>query len=240
MTSEKTAEKAPEKNSGKPTKKRASKKKSTKSVGSITSADRLQVMYEETEAELEKIQPQIEKLEKQLEKLHTLKQEKQKLITLKLSLKSIIDNFNGNDSDTHRADTYHALGMMASSLGDSSETTPSNAPRYEGHPFLNRIFLPDQAFMQADKILKRRQSLNYEIFRAIVFKGGKATSEQIKQYLIENDVKQPATGKGFEEVDLAEISSRTNYLVRRDVVESDGHGHFVSRFGWQDAFESSY
>jgi hypothetical protein len=37
---------------------------------------------------------------------------------------------------------------------------------------------------------------------------------------------------GFEEVELTDISSRVNYLVRKGLVNPDGRGNFVSCLGW--------
>ncbi len=195
---------------------------------SITSEKRLEEMLEEAEAELEKIQPQIEKLEKQADKLRQLKLAKQKLITLKLSLKSILENFSKNKVEpsillSGSPELRNLMAGRESSVRLSTSQSTENA---------SKIFLPDLAFSEVDRILRKKTSMNYEIFRAIVFNGGKATTEQIKAYLVENGITQPTTGEGFENVELTDISSRTNYLVRKGLVSPDGRGLFISNLGW--------
>ncbi len=206
-------------------------KKKTKSTlldsGSITSIKRLETMYSETETELEKLKPQIEKLEKQMAKLRTLKLTKQKLITLKLSLKSIIDNFTEDNASTENfLNSSQELRSFATGKIVSQQLSASD--------LASKLFLPDVAFTDVDQVLRKRTSLNYNIFRAIVFNGGRATTEQIKSYLVENQITQPTSNEGFENMGLTDISSRTNYLVRKGVVEPDGRGVFRSKLGWVD------
>lgn len=195
---------------------------------SITSEKRLEEMLKEAEEELEKIQPKIEKLEKQVEKLQQLKLAKQKLITLKLSLKSIQENFTKNKASSL---------VSLSGEEDLRNLTHDKKLSYDlsaSEPAVDasKIFFPDRAFSEVDRILRKKTSMNYEIFRAIVFNGGKATTEQIKTYLVENGITQPTTGEGFENVELTDISSRTNYLVRKGLVKPDGRGLFVCNLGW--------
>lgn len=209
-----------------------------KASQSISSMDRLEGILAETEEELEKIQPEIDKLEKQVEKLKELKLTKQKLITLKLSIKSIIGNFSdaknpgtirellgeGNrEILSGRSDVLHS--GTSRTLHETSSVTVIDS---------SRTFLPDRAFDEVNQVLRQKNSLNYEIFRAIVFNGGRATTEQIKAYLVENSITQPTTGEGFEAVELTDISSRVNYLVRKNIVQAAGKGLFLSNFGWQD------
>ena len=66
----------------------------------------------------------------------------------------------------------------------------------------------------------------------MVFNSGIATTEQIKSYLIENNIQQPKTGKTFDDVELKEISSRTHYLVRKNVLDTTEPGIFKSVPGW--------
>ena len=96
-------------------------------------------------------------------------------------------------------------------------------------------FLPELAFHQADSLLKRKSSINYDLFRAIVFNGGQASTEQIRQYLIEHRIKQPASGESFDDVELTDISARVNYLVRKGLVKAEGRGVFSSCLGWAEA-----
>lgn len=213
------------------------KKKSGKPPQKISSSGRLEDLLTETEMELEQLEPQIEKLEKQIEKLKELKLAKQKLITLKLSIKSILSNYSENNAGAETQVLLHQ-GARMQSPGEAYSSLPTD---YKNTASLYQIpqpvklpgtFLPDRAFAQVNTVLRRKDSLNYEMFRAIVFNGGQANTDQIKQYLIEHDIKQPASGNGFEDVELTDISSRINYLVRKGLVNPDGRGNFVSCLGW--------
>lgn len=213
-----------------------STKVATKVVHKISSAERLESLLAETEHELAVLQPQIEKLEKQLAKLKELKLAKQKLITLKLSVKSILENFS--DAKVSAAHLLEASEDLSQSVHlrtlQKNLSIPSKASRLHSSNPLGHTFLPEHAFNQADGILRKKTSINYELFRAVVFNGGQASTEQIKQYLLESQVKQPATGQGFDDVELTDISSRINYLVRKGLVSPDGRGRFISNLGWSD------
>lgn len=207
--------------------------KASKSAAKISSTDRLEALLTETESELANLEPQIEKLEKQIEKLKELKLAKQKLITLKLSIKSILNNFsetseNISGSPVNVENLQSLLSQKTySSISSTSSFASSTSPAMpEG------TFLPELAFSQVNAHLRKKTSINYELFRAIVFNGGRATTEQIKQYLTEHNIKQPASGESFEAVELTDISSRVNYLVRKGLVTPDGRGTFVSTLGW--------
>lgn len=206
------------------------KKKTTKKENSISSEARLKTMLKESEDELAKIEPEIEKLQKKVDRLNELKLTKQKLITLKLSLKSILSNYDNSDKEVSK--------ITESSVNVTSVKSVSNPLHQKqpfNHPFPNALFLPDKAFEDSSRLLKRKNSLNYDIFRAIVFSGGQATTEEIRNYLIENNVKMPGSGKSIREVPLTDISSRANYLVRRGVVAPADRGLFVSNFGWEES-----
>lgn len=95
----------------------------------------------------------------------------------------------------------------------------------------NGVFLPELAFKQADEVLRYRQSMNYEIFRAIVLNGGKATTAEVRNYLIEQDIRTPQ-GKGFENSKLSDVYPRIAYLVKRGVLRPIAPGYFLSCFGW--------
>lgn len=214
-------------------KKPASKKPSAL-VSSISSIERLETMLKEAENELAALQPKIDKLESQLSKLGELKQTKQKLITLKLSIQSILNNFSETENinfPTSKSlagkSTFSEKGIgnfKPLNLTTSSETSNYNATS----------FLPSLAFEAADKILKQKTSLNYELFRAIVLKGGQASTQQIKQFLLDHRITQPGSGQGFDEVPLTDISSRVNYLIRKGLVASEGRGVFKSLLGWEE------
>jgi hypothetical protein len=209
-------------------------KKTVRIPKKISSTSRLEELLEETESELTNLEPQIEKLEKQLDKLKELKLAKQKLITLKLSIKSILSNFSTSQNDhiatlvgienLTRKFSSESLNNQTSASQLASQTSAVSNP--------GEIFLPEQAFAEVNTVLRKRTSLNYELFRAIVFKGGKASTEDIKAFLVENNIRQPASGESFEAVELTDISSRVNYLVRKGVVKPDGRGNFISLLGW--------
>jgi hypothetical protein len=210
-------------------------KKAVKNAAKISSADRLEELLTEAERELETLEPKIEKLEKQLEKLKELKLAKQKLITLKLSIKSILNNFSKNEvltsDNLSQSETLHknfSLKGLQKNLSTQPKVQLSNLTSQS----LNQTFLPDQAFHEVNTVLRKKTSINYELFRAVVFNGGKATTEQIKQYLLEHDIRQPGNGVGFEQVELTDVSSRINYLVRKGLVTPDGRGNFISTLGW--------
>ena len=211
------------------------KKIAAKTVSKISSTSRLEELLNETEKELIELEPQIEKLEKQLEKLKDLKLAKQKLITLKLSIKSILNNF----SETQKMDNTTTLTNLNLSHFSSLQKLNKNetlgvVTSKRGNAALPAgIFLPEQAFAEASALLRKKTSINYELFRAIVFNGGRASTEEIKQYLLEHNIKQPASRESFEQVELTDISSRINYLVRKGLVDPDGRGNFVSRLGWR-------
>lgn len=209
-------------------------KKTVQTIQKISSTQRLEDLLKETEEELSTLEPQIEKLEKQLEKLKELRLAKQKLITLKLSIKSILANFNENEVDLNAANLAEIKLSPISSIKKSSsgEVTSSGVSGTSSTVKPAGTFFPDQAFRDVNAVLRKRTSLNYELFRAIVFNGGMASTEEIKQYLVENAIKQPASGEGFEQVELTDISSRVNYLVRKGIVNPDGRGTFISNLGW--------
>lgn len=209
-------------------------KKTAKVNAKISSTDRLEDLLAETEGELELLEPKIEKLEKQLEKLKELKLAKQKLITLKLSIKSILNNYSKSDALTKEllsTSTNFSENFTTKKL-QGNLSIPSKAIQTSPSPFSNRTFIPERAFAEADTVLRKKTSINYELFRAVVYNGGQATTEQIKAYLLEHDIKQPANGQGFEQVELTDISSRVNYLVRKGLVTPDGRGRFICALGW--------
>ena len=251
LSGKKSAQKPAAKTPGKPVVKAG--RASAKSGTSISSTARLEQMLAESEKELSSLEPQIDKLEKQLDKLRELKLARQKLITLKLSIKSILANFNESEVSLSLND-FSPLEFSRSSVNFStsklkSDVTPTeravimqrSGPVYGGFgaPALpagmaGKMFIPDLAFREVNTVLRRRDSLNYELFRAIVFNGGMATTDNIKAYLVENRIKQPASGDSFENVELTDISSRINYLVRKGVVIPDGRGQFISSLGWSE------
>jgi hypothetical protein len=232
--------------------------KSKNTGKSISSTKRLDQILQETEEELALIQPKIDRLEKEMERLKELKRTKQKLITLKLSIKSILENFSQEDikgssgaflSDLLSDSLGGVTGVNDVTLGGVVHGVPGSAIGMgqgvysgideEGPWKEGKVFWPDRAFEEANRVLRQRQSTNYEIFRAIVFNGGRATTDQIKKYLVDNGIKQPASGQGFETVELTDISSRANYLVRKGLVKNTGRGLFICQVGWAGETDES-
>jgi hypothetical protein len=189
----------------------------------LSNPERLKELLRETECELSQIQPKIEELEAAVQELRELKLTKQRLLTLKMSLSTMIDNVAEDHVQEKFADTY-------TGKTDFDETKVFN---YSELSTL-KSFHPDEAFKQVDKVLKQKNSLNYEMFKAVVFSGGKASTEEIKAFLVESGARQPQTGEGFENVPLTEISSRANYLVRKGILQPMGRGNFYSALGWVD------
>jgi hypothetical protein len=187
----------------------------------LASPQRLQELLNETEEELKQIQPRIEDLEKQVLELRELKQIKQRLLTLKMSLTTLLDNINKDEVKPEELNYLSENEVLKETeLFNFSELSAS------------KKFRPDEAFKQAEKILKQKNSLNYEMFKAIVFKGGHASTEDIKAFLVESGATQPQTGEDFANVPLTEISSRINYLVRKGIVRPAERGSFYATVGW--------
>lgn len=189
----------------------------------LASPERLGELLKQTEKELSELQPRIEELEAAVQELRELKLAKQRLLTLKMSLSTLLDNITSDMSveKSHREN------------GEDHPELETKVFTFEELSAL-KSFHPDVAFKQVDAYLKQKNSTNYEMFKAVVFNGGKASTEEIKQFLVESGTRQPQTGEGFEDVPLTEISSRANYLVRKGVLRSMGRGTFYSALGWVD------
>lgn len=228
-------------------KKNSVKNKDKKPIHKISSTDRLEELLEETEQELLALGPQIDKLEKQIEKLKELKLAKQKLITLKLSIKSILSNFSLVSKDETATNLVGLelrnllssdveLKRFSTSQTSAERLRPAKASQVSQQRVTKHlpdgVFVPERAFQEADCILRRKDSINYELYRAIVFNGGSASTEALKQYLLDHAILQPGNGQSFEHVELTDISSRVNYLVRKGIVTPDGRGNFISNLGW--------
>jgi len=194
---------------------------------SIASSERILKLIEEADNELNKIKPEIEYLEQCQVRLNELKQLQYKLISMKTSLKSLLKINDVNINITK--DIYDVTNKQ--NVNDVN----FNDINYNVNKDMSRkIFLPDQAISNVKNYIRVKNNLNFEIFKAVVFNSGVATTEDIKNYLVENNIKQPKTGKGFESVALKEISSRVNYLVRKNVLLAQEPGVFRSVFGWKE------
>lgn len=196
---------------------------------SLASDLRIQKLIDEADNEINKIQPEIDYLENCLTKLEELKTKKAKLLTLKGSLISVLHQKNVNNINIINADLDARIHPVKS---QSIEKHNINATQ-QNITNLTAIFNPEYALAQARQFIRPNKNLNYEIFKAIVYNGGEASTEQIKEYLVKNKIKQPKTGKPFDDVELKDISSRVNYLTRKKLIVSMAHGIFKSLLGYQ-------
>jgi hypothetical protein len=205
---------------------------------SLAASERLEALLTEAEAELAELAPQIEQLEQALEQLQALKQKRQRLLGLKSSLSALLLPTTNKATVValHQTTFIQEQPNQASEALALTKNAVKNKTIKRQLPLLppssDGMFLPELAFKQGDTILKRKDSINYEIFRAIVYQGGQATTEQIRQYLIEQGVTVPKTGETFETVTLSEISARVSYLVKHGIARSVGAGSYLSCFGW--------
>jgi hypothetical protein len=195
---------------------------------SIVSTNRLEKLLEEADTELNKIQPQIDYLEECVEKLHDLKLKKQKLLSLKASVKTLVNNsdttynYVRNNKDRLNPDIITAVKSHLN-ITDKTNADLTSAQNF---------FVPELALNQVKSYLRTNNNLNFEIFKAVTYNGGHATTDQIREYLIKNKIKMPKTGKYFDEVELKEVSSRANYLVRKQLLISTSPGNFQATLGY--------
>jgi len=194
---------------------------------SITSENRVQNLIEEANKELLALLPEINSLEESISKLKELKEKRFKLESLIINLKSILPNYNVIKDGVN--------DVIISNAKANYKSRNNNVNKISLDTINGRkVFIPDVALSNAKNYLRQKNNVNYEIYKAIVFNTGEATTDEIKYYLIKNNIKQPKTGKGFEDVPLKEISSRTNYLVRKNLLISYSPGIFSTVFGWEE------
>ncbi len=194
---------------------------------SLTSDEHIEHLIKQAEKELSKIKPEIDYYEECQRKLQELKTQELKLKSLITSLSNIKNLF-----DTQKDDAIKNLNIKQEV--DPKIIENYAPPKYVKNENKREVFLPDKAISEVKNSLRTKNNLNYEIFKAVVFNSGIATTEKIKNYLIENNITQPKTGKSFEEVELKEISSRANYLVRKELLITTEPGVFKSALGWEE------
>lgn len=195
---------------------------------SLASDERIQTLLEEADSELKTLQPEIEYLENCVVKLNELKQKKNKLLSLKASLKTLLKTQNitfDNKTNTYSDITNYQASNVKSANTNINETDQNTQNA------LN-TFIPEVALDHVKQFLRIKNNLNYELFKAVVFNGGEATTEEIKEYLVINKIVQPKTGKHFDDVELKDISSRVNYLVRKKLLITVGPGNFRATLGF--------
>lgn len=201
---------------------------SDKNKDSITSEYRLENLVNEAIKELEAITPEIEYLEECVIKLDELKERKHKLTSLIVNLKSILPKQKITSKNELEASTSlmkHPKNFSHKSVNKISVDIMNG----------RKIFVPEVAFSDVKNLLRTRNNVNYEIYKAIVFNTGEATTEEIKHYLVKNNIKRPKTSEGFENVPLSEISSRVNYLVRKNLLITTSAGNYSTVYGWEEA-----
>ncbi len=196
---------------------------------SLVEESRLEELLANAVEELAQLQPAIDELEAMIGQLNDLKRRKQRLIAFKLSLETLMQPAAQVEAPSGGL----PVGVYGNTVA-SAKMDNANPHTMSMNELRLKAFYPDQAFAETEALLPRKESINYELFRAIVLNGGKATTEEIKAYLLDNNVVSPTTGEGFEDVGLSQISSRVNYLMRKNIVASMGGGLFVSNYGWGD------
>lgn len=197
---------------------------------SLVSEKRIIELVTEAEQELIDLQPEVEYLEDCINKLQILREKETKLKTLILSMKRLID-VNLIDVTNNSGVINDVTSRVHTSTNFSNDVQRNNEYKNDVE---RKHFYPDKAISDVKTLLRTKNNLNYEIFKAVVINSGIATTEQIKSFLIENNIKQPQSGKGFEAVELKEVSSRANYLVRKNILSTIGAGLFKSELGWEN------
>ena len=197
---------------------------------SLVSNQRLDKILSEADSELKRIQPEIDYLEECVLKLNDLKLKKNKLLSLVSSIKVILNQTNVISNTERNAklslNNYSNKLLKNESININLTNKSSQTER--------DLFLPDLALEQVKQFIRTKNNLNYEIFRAVVYNAGEASTEEIKNYLVQNKIRQPKTGRDFDEVALKDISSRANYLVRKNLLISTGPGIYRSTLGYSE------
>jgi len=195
---------------------------------SLASNNRLETLVSEAISELESITPEIEYLEECVAKLNELKERKHKLASLIVNLKSILPRQKQTQDNSNKA--------ITNLMKNKENVRQPNVNKISIDTINGRkVFVPEVALYDAKNYLRTRNNINYEIYKAIVFNTGEATTEEIKYHLIKNNIKRPKTGEGFKNVPLSEISSRINYLVRKGLLISYSSGVYSTVYGWEEA-----
>jgi hypothetical protein len=125
-------------------------------------------------------------------------------------------------TDTHTRSIPHVIQC----------STPSEQYPEIPQDLTSATFVPQKAFEQTAQSFKNKDSIIYAMFQAIVLQGGRATTEEIKQYLVRSGVTQ-TDGRTYEHAPATKITTQVNYLVRRKLVALTGTGVYISRFGWE-------
>jgi hypothetical protein len=191
----------------------------------LSDLNQLNQLYHQAQTELDTVDADLLAITQQLEVLtqqhQELCQRQHRLRTLTHSLAPLIQPSQG----------AAPVAPLPKPFKGKTSVTPAAAKPLPPNP-TGTLFLAEAAFHQVNQRLRQRESINYEMFRAIVYAGGRASTEQIRAYLVEQHICQPATGEGFAQVPLADISARVNYLVKKGIVSIEQRGVFKSVYGW--------
>jgi hypothetical protein len=202
----------------------------------LADVETLQTLFDQATAELAELEPALLTMETTLTQLQaeytTLKAQHQRVLTLKQSLQPLLGlpHANSDKPNSDKSSAKHA--SQPSTPSATSIKTDSIKADLPTLAYVGQGFSAEVAFHEGNTRLRQRDSVNFEIFRAIVYAGGQATTDQVKQYLIEQNIQQPGSGQGFEHVSLADISARANYLVKKGLIVIERRGVFKSLVGW--------
>lgn len=196
-------------------------------VDSLVNPERVKALLSEAEKELESINPEIDYLVECLSRLSELRERKRKLESLVVNLRSL--------ASVDEVTSIVTEGVKCNVYSDKKFSDEGGNEIYSYVEGERNIFVPDVALVNAKKYLRTKNNVNYQIYKAVVFNAGKATTEDIKKYLVKNKIKLPKSGKSFKDVPLKDISSRANYLVRKNLLVSLGSGVFSTSFGWRSS-----
>jgi hypothetical protein len=195
---------------------------------SLAHPKQLEKLLTQANEELEALEPKLEALDLALretqQEYDALKQSRQRLLTIKASLKSLLRPEPSATDISQEAFVQAACGTSPNRV-----TTPKGDVASMG---MGEGFSAEIALHAAQQHLRQRDSVNFEIYRALVYAGGYGSTDTVKTYLIEQNIRQPATGDDFANVSLADISARINYLVKKKLVTIERRGHFRLVHGW--------
>jgi hypothetical protein len=205
---------------------------SLRAMEGLGSEEGLRDLLKATSNELEQLQLHIASLEENLRFLNVMKAQRFRLEKLQGTLQTLLDA--GTEAQEEHWQKPLGKTQKRKFTDEKKQGLHGASVGFSGGLKGNGVFLPELAFKQAEAYLPRKDSLNYALFKAIVLQGGRATTEQVHQYAIEQELCLPKTGEPIAGLSLSDMSSRINYLVRKGIVEAVGTGVFQACVGWQE------
>ena len=188
---------------------------------SVLGSEQLDSLKNDTLAELKAVQAQIEGIEAQLTELEGLKIQRDKLSALLVTLTSL------NNTE------FALENKMILPSDHQQKPALSGLEKLNIEAFRGKAFFPESAFEDMGKRLPRKGSVSYELFSAVVYQGGRASSRQIRDYLIQQGIRQPQSGETFESVSLSSLNPRLAQLVKKGCLCMEGNGVYWSSKGWK-------